>query len=140
MASFRSRGFAPGSPRGSDRHIRHRFRLKSARWARSVAEVKIERWNTETDGPLREDELRRRLEARGYVVHRYVYPPGTYFPPHAHEIDKIDAVLSGRFHMVIGKDERTLEAGDALAVPAGTVHSAEVIGSEPVVSLDATKA
>ena len=31
-----------------------------------------------------------------------------------------------------------LEAGDMIAVPAGTVHNAKVIGSEPVVSLDAT--
>jgi len=29
--------------------------------------------------------------------------------------------------------------GDALAVPAGTVHSAEVLGDEPVVSLDAVR-
>ena len=35
--------------------------------------------------------------------------------------------------------EFVLEAGDALEIPAGTVHSAEVIGHESVVSLDATK-
>jgi len=32
-----------------------------------------------------------------------------------------------------------LEPGDALAVPAGAVHAAEVVGDEPVVSLDATR-
>jgi len=32
-----------------------------------------------------------------------------------------------------------LEAGDTLAVPKGTMHSAEVIGAEPVVSLDAVR-
>jgi mannose-6-phosphate isomerase-like protein (cupin superfamily) len=30
-----------------------------------------------------------------------------------------------------------LEAGDCLVVPGGVVHSAEVVGDEPVVSLDA---
>ena len=33
-----------------------------------------------------------------------------------------------------------LQAGDCLAVPKGMVHSAEVVGSEVVVSLDAAKA
>lgn len=33
--------------------------------------------------------------------------------------------------------EVILEAGDCLAVPRGAGHSAEVVGSEPVVSLDA---
>lgn len=33
-----------------------------------------------------------------------------------------------------------LEAGDWIEVPRGTVHSAEVVGRVPVVSLDATRA
>ncbi len=102
--------------------------------------MKIESWDAERDGPLSEAALRRKLERRGYRVSRYVYPPGTYFPDHSHEIDKIDAVLSGRFRMRMGDDEAILEAGDCLAVPRGVVHSAEVVGNEPVVSLDATKA
>jgi quercetin dioxygenase-like cupin family protein len=32
-----------------------------------------------------------------------------------------------------------LEAGDMLAVPRGTVHRAEVLGDQAVVSLDATR-
>ena len=32
-----------------------------------------------------------------------------------------------------------LKTGDALAVPRGVVHSAEVVGDESVVSLDAVK-
>ncbi len=35
--------------------------------------------------------------------------------------------------------EVVLEAGDCLAVPRGTRHSAEVLGDEPVISLDAVK-
>jgi quercetin dioxygenase-like cupin family protein len=75
----------------------------------------------------------------GYEVSRYVYPPGTYYPDHSHGIDKMDAVVSGRFRMVVEGRELILEAGDALAVPRGIVHSAEVVGEEPVVSLDGTK-
>jgi quercetin dioxygenase-like cupin family protein len=101
--------------------------------------VKVERWNEATDGPFSEAALRRKLQRLGYEVSRYVYPPGTYFPDHSHGIDKMDAVVSGRFRMVVEGRELILEAGDALAVPRGIVHSAEVVGEEPVVSLDGTK-
>ncbi len=83
--------------------------------------------------------MRRKLERRGYAVSRYVYPPGTVFPPHTHGVDKIDGVLAGRFRMTMQGESVVLEAGDCLAVPRGVVHSAEVVGSEPVVSLDAIR-
>lgn len=99
----------------------------------------VEHWNPKTDGALSEAALRRKLEARGYAVTRCVYPPGTYFPDHTHEVDKMDAVLAGRFRMTTPDGAAVLEAGDCLAVPRGLVHSAEVVGSEPVVSLDAVR-
>lgn len=100
----------------------------------------VERWNEERDGPPTEAALRRALEERGYRVSRYVYPPGTVFPDHTHDVDKIDAVVSGRFRLTMEGEEVVLEAGDRLAVPKGTTHRAEVVGDEPVVSLDAVPA
>ena len=99
----------------------------------------IRHWDESADGSLSEAKLRAKLEARGYVVTRYTYPPGTCFPDHTHSVDKIDAVLSGRFRMTMGGESVVLEAGDCLAVPAGAVHSAEVVGNEAVVSLDAVR-
>ena len=101
--------------------------------------MQIEHWDAKREGPLNEGALRRRLEARGYVVTRYMYPPGTYFPPHTHNVDKIDAVLSGRFRMTMEGHTVILEAGDTLVVPRGAEHDAEVVGDKPVVSLDAIK-
>ncbi len=101
--------------------------------------VEVERWDEARDGPLSEEAMRRKLEARGYRVSRYVYPPGTYFPPHTHDVDKIDGVLSGRFRLEMLGESVVLEAGDMLAVPRGVVHAAEVVGGEPVVSLDAVR-
>ncbi|MDH5711776.1 MAG: cupin domain-containing protein [Gammaproteobacteria bacterium] len=95
--------------------------------------------NPKTDGELNEANMRIKLEALGYRVSRYVYPPGTYFPAHTHEVDKIDGVLSGQFRMSMHGDSLVLTAGDMLAVPRGVEHSAEVIGNEAVVSLDAIK-
>ncbi len=101
--------------------------------------MKVEHWNEAADGELNEANMRRKLEARGYRVSRYVYPPGTCFPAHTHDVDKIDAVLAGRFRMRMHGCSVILEAGDCLAVPRGTMHSAEVVGDEPVVSLDAIR-
>jgi quercetin dioxygenase-like cupin family protein len=98
--------------------------------------MKLERWHEESDGPFSETALRRKMERRGYFVSRYVYPPGTCFPDHTHEADKLDAVVSGRFRMDTEAGSVVLEAGDCLAVPRGTVHTAEVVGDQPVVSLD----
>lgn len=101
--------------------------------------MSLSRWNPPPNGRLTEAALRRKLERLGYSVTRYVYPPGTCFPDHSHSVDKMDAVVSGRFKMVMGGKQVILEAGDILAVPRGTVHSAEVVGDEPVVSLDGVK-
>ena len=99
----------------------------------------MEHWDQETDGALTEAGLRRKLEQRGYSVTRYVYAPGTRFPMHTHGVDKIDAVLSGRFRISLEGRTHVLGPGDLLAVPRGARHSAEVIGGEAVTSLDAVR-
>lgn len=101
--------------------------------------MEVERWDEGRDGPPRAETLRERLEARGYRVSRHTYAPGTRFPEHTHEVDKMDAVVSGTFRMTVEGEEVVLGPGDAVAVPAGTAHTAEVVGDEPVVSLDATR-
>jgi len=99
----------------------------------------VEHWNAASDGALTESNMRRKLEALGYRVNRCVYAPGTRFPAHSHDADKLDGVLSGRFRMTLYGQSLVLTAGDCLRVPKGAVHSAEVVGEQPVVSLDATR-
>jgi quercetin dioxygenase-like cupin family protein len=99
----------------------------------------VRRWNVSADGPVSESALRARLEALGYRVARYTYEPGTVFPDHRHGVDKIDAVISGRFRLVVSGHMSVLGPGDWIEVPRGTVHNATVIGDEPVVSLDAVR-
>lgn len=101
--------------------------------------MSVEHWDARVDGEFTEAALRRKLAERGFNVSRYVYPPGTRFPAHRHDVDKIDAVVRGRFRLMMGDADLVLEAGDCLFVPRGAVHSAEVVGDEPVVSLDATR-
>ena len=101
--------------------------------------MKIECWSEKRDGKFSENAFKKKIEKLGFSVSRYVYSPGTHFGNHAHEVDKIDGVVSGRFKMTTMEGEVILEAGDMLFVPRGTVHSAEVIGNQPVLSLDAVK-
>lgn len=86
-----------------------------------------------------EDKLRSVFEAEGYHCSVHSYPPGTVFPEHRHDVDKVDAVLAGRFRITIGDESVVLAAGDYVYVPAGVIHRAEVVGDESVVSIDAAK-
>jgi mannose-6-phosphate isomerase-like protein (cupin superfamily) len=99
----------------------------------------VHRWNETIDGPCSESALRRKLESAGYFVARYTHAPGTTFPDRVHDVDKIDAVVSGRFRMVVAGHLALLGPGDWVEVPRGVRHSAAVIGDEPVVSLDAIR-
>ncbi len=101
-----------------------------------VNEVRVVHWQASNDGKLNAATLRRKLENAGYTVSTYTYPPGTSFPIHTHGVDKCDAVLSGRFKISCGEHAVVLEAGDMMFVPAGLEHAAEVLGDEPVISLD----
>lgn len=104
-----------------------------------LEELSVEHWDAHKEGELTEQKLRQKLQDRGFSVTRYVYRPGTYFSDHTHGVDKIDAVFAGRFRMTMKGRSVVLEAGDCLYVPQGAVHSAEVIGDESVVSLDAIR-
>ena len=104
-----------------------------------MTKVVVRRWDPSLDGELNEEALRKKLEKKGYRVSRYTYGPGTYFGDHNHGVAKIDAVLSGTFRMGMHGQFVDLGPGDWIEVPAGTTHSAEVIGDESVVSLDAVR-
>ena len=49
--------------------------------------MRVHHWNP-ADGPLSEAALRAKLEAMGYTVARYVYPPGTRFPDTRHTLSQ----------------------------------------------------
>lgn len=99
---------------------------------------RLETW-TEEDGPLTEKRVMAFLEREGYEVCIYAYREGTVFDEHEHTQDKCDAVLEGFFRVRVGAEVFEMKAGDLLYIPAGTRHSAEVVGRHTVVALDATR-
>jgi len=102
-----------------------------------MTDVRLERWTVE-DGPLTEKRMTRLLEQEGYEVAAYAYREGTVFSEHEHAQDKCDAVLEGALRVTVSGVPYDLKMGDRLYLPAGTRHSAEVLGPETVLSLDGT--
>jgi quercetin dioxygenase-like cupin family protein len=68
----------------------------------------------------------------------YTYRPGTVFAEHEHARPKCDGVIAGVLRVTVGEQAWDLGPGDRIYLPAGTRHSAHVVGSETVVSLDGT--
>lgn len=99
---------------------------------------RLERWES-SDGPVTEKKMMTLLESEGYEVAVYAYREGTVFAEHAHTQEKCDAVVEGVLRITVGSEAYDLKAGDRLYLPAGTRHSAEVVGRRTVLSLDGTR-
>lgn len=92
--------------------------------------MRIERWSKEERPSAL--ELRKALEAEGYGVFEWSDAPGTMYGAHRHAEDQSHWVLSGELELRIQGETYTLRTGDRDFLPAGTVHSAFVPGTEPV--------
>ncbi len=103
-----------------------------------MAGIRLERWDA-ADGPLSEKRMARLLDQEGYEVAVYAYREGTVFAEHEHAQEKCDAVLEGTLRITVAGAAYDLKPGDRIYLPAGTRHSAEVVGRKTVLSLDGTK-
>jgi quercetin dioxygenase-like cupin family protein len=83
--------------------------------------------------------LQARLESEGYRVTLHLLAPGTSFAVHCACETRIDAVFAGQLQIVIEGEAHVLGPGDWQLVPAGASMSAEVVGDEPVLGLDAVR-
>src|SRR6202140_4464612 len=72
------------------------------------------------------------VPGREVVQARVELDPGVSFPKHWHPGEEIIYVLEGSLeYQVEGKPPVTLNAGDVLFIPAGTIHTARNVGSGP---------
>ena len=102
-------------------------------------EAIIKKWNHAQDGMLNDSNMSLKLKSMGYTCCKYIFPPGTDFPDHTHNISKMDAITSGKFQMEIYGKTYILEPGDMIEIPKNTVHNAKVVGTENVTFFDSTK-
>ena len=76
------------------------------------------------------------VSGREVVQVRVDFAPGVAFPPHSHPGEEIAYVIEGVLeYQMEGKPPVTLQAGEALFIPAGTVHSAKNIGNSNAAEL-----
>ena len=83
-------------------------------------------------GIKRTDLLRHDLSVAGreVVQVRVDFAPGAAFGRHTHPGEEIAYVIEGSLeYQVEGKSPVTLGAGDALFIPAGTIHAARNVGT-----------
>ncbi len=83
-------------------------------------------------GIKRTDLLRHDLGVPGreVVQVRVDFAPGGVAPEHSHPGEEIAYVIEGLLeYRLEGKPPVTLKAGEALFIPAGTIHSAKNVGS-----------
>jgi quercetin dioxygenase-like cupin family protein len=88
--------------------------------------------NAVVNGIKRTDLMKQDLSVPGReaIQVRIDFAPGAAFPNHTHPGEEIIYVIEGTLeYRVEGKPPVTLNAGDVLFIPAGTIHAAKNAGS-----------
>jgi len=83
-------------------------------------------------GSTRTELLRHDLGVSGREVIqvRVEFASGVEFPPHSHPGEEIAYVIEGLLeYRLEGRPPVTIKVGEALFIPAGTIHSAKNVGS-----------
>ena len=85
-------------------------------------------------------ELKSQMESEGFSVFEWSDLPGRTYGPHKHGENQSHWIVSGILELTIENYGKvTLRTGDRDFMPANTMHSAQVIGDEPVIYLIGAK-
>ena len=87
--------------------------------------------SAQQQGIQRTDVVKSDLSVSGHEVIQILvdFAPGTSFPRHSHPGEEVAYVIEGKFeYRLDGQPAVFLEAGDALFIPAGTVHAVTNLG------------
>ncbi len=71
-----------------------------------------------------EEELLAILRSKKIVFERWEGEPGEVFEPHAHAFDKTLWCAEGSLMLEIDNTRISMQPGDTLDIPAGTMHEA----------------
>jgi quercetin dioxygenase-like cupin family protein len=71
-----------------------------------------------------EETLVKLLQAKKLKTERWTAEPGQLFAAHAHDYDNRLWCAEGSIILTVGEQQISLQAGDALELPANTIHSA----------------
>lgn len=95
---------------------------------------RVERWN-ERNQP-NPAMLRHIMVTEGFTAYQWGDSPGSIHPMHKHANDQSHWIISGSIEFNVERYGTViLQAGDRDFMPAGTYHSARVLGEEHVTYL-----
>lgn len=86
------------------------MQLRKYRWSRAYESA--------------EEELIQLLASKKITAERWAADPGEAFGPHSHAFDKQLWCAEGSIVITVGEQSITLQSGDALDLPANTIHQA----------------
>lgn len=101
--------------------------------------ARMERWNSEQYGQVTLASLSHKLAISGYAGKPRKLEPNTPRERRV-SIDSVEAVVAGMLKVTLDGEVRTLHPGDCLYLPKGVTAKEEVIGTRPVVCIEAVKA
>src|SRR5690242_19784898 len=86
-----------------------------------MMELRKYRWSRDYESA--EEELIALLNAKGIEAERWTADEGTVFGAHTHPYDKKLWCAEGSLKLTVAGKEFSLQPGDALDLPANTVHA-----------------
>ncbi len=106
---------------------------------KAISNVRVDRWDTNIEGPLSVDGMVRKLSILGYKSERKAIKPGDYLADESFNSDIGIAALSGQLKITVDGEAILLKHGDIMLIPAGTPRSMEVEGKKESHYLDCVK-
>jgi quercetin dioxygenase-like cupin family protein len=97
----------------------------------------VVRW-TRPKKPTLED-LKKILAGEGHDCELYSDPPRMKYGRHKHDFDDFVVIVTGKMKIATDAQEWILKPGDRINLPANTIHSAEMLGTQEVTYLSARK-
>jgi len=99
--------------------------------------MQVNRWDQQSDGPLTEAALQRKLQTLGYDPFPPSNAPGVIVSARVHHCDRAEAVVAGLLKVTIEAETVILTAGDIVAIPRGAQSRIEPVGNAPVICIEA---
>lgn len=89
--------------------------------------MEVRRWSEEPVEQLSNSIGRQTLNTKRMTLARITLRRGAVVPRHEHPNEQIATVLEGRLRFAVGDEERTVSAGESVALPANVPHEVEAL-------------
>lgn len=97
-------------------------------------EYRVERWNN--DNLPDSAKLKQIMQAEGFSVFEWTDGANAVYGNHKHGEDQSHWIISGELELTVeNAGNFVLKTGDRDFMPANTIHSARVLGGNPVIYL-----